>query len=459
MRPLAPSPLVRSATAALAVLVAAGLTLVGLGALSPAGAHEGGPDDPGYELAPPTLARGQVADSNARCIRGTARTRGTSFGCDKVDLLSWLDYDDLSGAGVEITFVNDIWGWTHEGRDYTLLGTTEGVVFVDVTVARRPDVLGLMPTASTLGGEFWRDVKVYDDHAFVVSEHDGHPVQVFDLTRLVGAEGYQLFTPDTLYAGTATQAITHAHNIAIDERTGYAFVVGSDSCNGGLHMVDVRDPANPAFAGCWGRDGYVHDVECTVYRGPDTVHRGEEVCVAANAEPRGDRILNRVSIIDVTDKTSPVRLGRTAYPSSGYSHQGSLTADQRFYLHGDELDETGGTVRGTTTRVFDVRDLERPSLRGTFTNKTAAIDHNIYTDRRWAYASNYTSGLRVYGLGAVQRGRLVEKAFFDVYPQDDRPTFEGTWSNFADFGSPRLVAVSSIDRGLFLLRPRLKGQG
>ena len=42
-------------------------------------------------------------------------------------------------------------------------------------------------------------------------------------------------------------------------------------------MVDVSDPLNPTFAGCFGDDGYVHDAQCTIYTGPDTEHQGKEV--------------------------------------------------------------------------------------------------------------------------------------------------------------------------------------
>ena len=42
-------------------------------------------------------------------------------------------------------------------------------------------------------------------------------------------------------------------------------------------MVDVSDPLNPTFAGCFGGDGYVHDAQCTIYTGPDTEHQGKEV--------------------------------------------------------------------------------------------------------------------------------------------------------------------------------------
>lgn len=41
-----------------------------------------------------------------------------------------------------------------------------------------------------------------------------------------------------------------------------------------------------------------------------------------------------------------------------------------------------------------------------------------------------------------------------MYPENDNPTFEGgTWSNYAFFCQKNIVAVSSMDRGLFILRP------
>ena len=39
--------------------------------------------------------------------------------------------------------------------------------------------------------------------------------------------------------------------------------------SGGLHAIDVSDPLNPQFAGCYDEDGYTHDAQCVIYRGPD----------------------------------------------------------------------------------------------------------------------------------------------------------------------------------------------
>ncbi len=46
---------------------------------------------------------------------------------------------------------------------------------------------------------------------------------------------------------------------------------------GGLLALDVSEPYNPKFVGCYGDDGYTHDAQCVVYHGPDTEHVGKEV--------------------------------------------------------------------------------------------------------------------------------------------------------------------------------------
>lgn len=157
----------------------------------------------------------------------------------------------------------------------------------------------------------------------------------------------------------------------------------------------------------------------------------------------------------MTDKDNPVGLSRIAYEGSGYSHQGWLTEDHRYFIHGDEGDEILAGV-DTTTRVWDISDLRNPVVDEVFVNDTAAIDHNVYTEGRYAYASNYTSGLRLYDTRGVGGKGLEEAAYFDVYPENDNGTFEGgTWSNYPYFHQKKIVAVSSIDRGLFILRPRV----
>lgn len=80
----------------------------------------------------------------------------------------------------------------------------------------------------------------------------------------------------------------------INEETGYLYAVGSRTCAGGLHIVDIRDPSDPQFAGCFADDGYTHDAECVVYSGPDSDYTGHELCFCYNEDT--------LTIVDVTHK-------------------------------------------------------------------------------------------------------------------------------------------------------------
>ncbi|WP_007025011.1 choice-of-anchor B family protein [Saccharomonospora iraqiensis] len=391
-------------------------------------------------VSPPTMEQRQAEldsapDGQAKCVNGTA---ADTYACDNVEMVDHLWLEDLG-----LSFANDMWGWTdpETHRDYAIIGGGEGTVFVDISDPGEASVVGMLPRhVPTSERTSWRDIKVFDDHAFVVSEQIPHGMQVFDLTRLRDERG--TFDADAHYAGFG-----NAHNLAINTDTGYAYAVGTSTCGGGLHMVDISDPTSPGFAGCFAGHGYIHDTQCVTYHGPDADYAGREICVNSNAAEDG----NYVSVVDVTDKAAPTVLARMSYDGDAYSHQGWFTPDQRHFLHGDELDEV---YRGndTRTRIWDMTDLDAPRHTGSFDNDTTSIDHNIYTERQLAFASNYTSGLRVYHTGKVDEGELKEVGHFDLYPENDNASFEGgTWSNYPYFKRD-VVGVSSMDRGLFVLR-------
>ena len=396
--------------------------------------------------------------SYTRCVDGMAG----EFPCDDVDLLAHLPLEAIGGGEIG----NDMWGWKdpRTKREYALVGKTNGTAFVDISNPTRPVYLGQMPTQSTAGGIFWRDIKVYRDHAFVVSENTDHGMQVFDLTRLrrAGREP-QTFTADAVYTG-----ISSTHNLDINEDSGFAYLVGTNTCvsgeeQGGLHMVDIRRPERPKFAGCAlvqppadpaaPNNNYVHDAQCVNYRGPDREFRHREICFGSNE--------NAVVIYDVTDKSEPVVLSQTTYATAVYTHQGWLTPDRRWFVFNDEGDENGfgapPTVARQTTYILNVESLERTGEVIASENNTTSIDHNLYMPGDgYIYESNYTSGLRIFTERSVRDGDLREVAWFDVYPENDDPTFEGgTWSNYSWFDDG-VVGVSSIDRGLFVLKPRLR---
>lgn len=381
--------------------------------------------------------------------RNCADGKVGDFDCQDVSLLAFLPIKDIGGKrGVGL---NDIWGWTdpQTGREYALVGRIDGTSFVDVTEPSHPRYLGDLPKTTTSLASTWRDIKVYKDHAFIVADNaQAHGMQVFDLTRLRSVGNTpETFTPETTY-----DRIHSAHNIVIDTASGYAFAVGSSSggetCGGALHMIDIRDPKHPTFAGCFAdtetgnqKTGYTHDSQCVIYSGPDSTYRGREICLNSSE--------TAVGIADVTDKANPRAISRAGYPNVGYTHQGWMSEDQRYFYVDDEGDEMAGTVEGTRTLIWDISDLDDPVLAGQYISESKAIDHNLYVKGNLMYQSNYTSGLRILDISDPLKPRLV--GHFDTTPFDnDETTFAGSWSNYPYFKSGTIV-VSSIGEGLFVV--------
>ncbi len=389
-----------------------------------------------------------IVDGQVDCKDGEA----ASFACRQVDLISFLPLRDMGAArGVRL---NDVWGWTdaETGKEYALVGHLEAAAFVDISDPYNPVYLGSLPRTEGSPGSTWRDITVYKDHAFIVADGAGdHGVQVFDLTQLRNVEN-----PPVTFEETAHyDGIASAHNIVINEETGFAFTVGSSSggetCGGGLHMIDIREPATPTFAGCFadpqtGRasTGYSHDAQCVIYRGPDVEHQEKEICFGANE--------TAISISDVTDKENPVPISTGAYPNFGYVHQGWLSEDHRYFYQNDELDELREEVNRTRTLVWDVSDLDDPILAKEYYGEASSTDHNLYVRGNLMYQTNNASGLRIIDISDPENP--VEVGFFDTTPYGYNVAgFNGTWSSYPFFESGMIV-VTSRREGLFIVKKR-----
>jgi choice-of-anchor B domain-containing protein len=402
---------------------------------------------------------GTVADTNASGLAavtgGEAKCEGgkaKAFECRDADLVSFLPVSAVGGKrGV---LLNDLWGWTDSvtNREFALVGRTDGTAFVEVTDPANPKYLGYLPLHQGARSNIWRGIKVYKNHAYIVADGAGpHGMQVFDLTQLRNVQ-----KPPVQFEETAHYDRIHsAHTIAINEKSGFAYPVGNsmggETCGGALHMIDIRDPARPKFAGCFAdpstgkaRTGYTHETQCVMYHGPDEQYKGREICFNASE--------TAVGIADVTDKQNPKPVSVAAYPNVSYAHQGWLSEDHRYLYLNDEGDELDGNAPKTRTLVFDVSDLDDPVLAKEFFGNTAATDHNLYVRGQYMYQSNYVAGLRVIDI--KDPANPVEVGYFDTVPfGENAPGFDGTWTNFPFFKSG-VVAVSSMREGLFMIRYR-----
>ena len=424
------------------------------------------------------VAAASPAAAQTACVDGMAG----EYPCQAVALMSNVSPQTLGsglpgqcGSSFPNTCAKDIWGWTdpETGSEYAIVGLSNGTAFVDVTVATAPRPLGMMPTATSVSS--WRDVKAIGDVAVVVSEAGGHGIQIFDLTRLRGLSadaGRRQFDADARYTGVGS-----AHNVVVNEDTGFVYAVGARNgqaglpatCNArGLHAVDLSDPMQPAFAGCFsdveresdpyvGR-GYTHDAQCLIYQGPDADYQSRELCFASNEDV--------VTVFDVTDKADVQIVSQVEYPGDVYTHQGWLTEDQRYFLANDELDEVTGSQSTQRTIVMDLEDLDDPGDVTIYDSGITSIDHNLYVRGRYAYESNYEAGLRILDLQEIGTQGVREIAYFDTYPSrtainepclppnqtQNCDGFNGQWSNYPFFASGNVIA-SDAQRGLFVLRP------
>ncbi|MGB1268842.1 MAG: choice-of-anchor B family protein [Flavobacteriaceae bacterium] len=361
------------------------------------------------------------------------------FPCNDYDLMSLFDKTTLSNQDG-----SDIWGWTDplDSNEYAIITFEDKTCFLNITDPINPQYLGYLNTNA--GVHYWRDVKVYQNHAFIVADNVGaHGMQVFDLTRLRNvASPPENFTADTvLTAGWNGSEIKSCHNIVINEAKGMAYLVGCSSANGGGPMfIDITTPTSPVAVGEYTAEGYTHDAQVVTYNGPDTTHLGKELMIASNAD--------KVVIIDVSTPTAPVKISEVSYNNTAYTHQGWFSSDMKYFLVGDEQDEQG-YGGNTRTIVFDFTDLDNPVYHSDFTGSSSAIDHNLYIKDDLVYEANYTSGLRVYDISDINS--ISEVGYFDTHPENNNTTFYGAWSVYPYFNSGNII-VSDIDRGLFILR-------
>ena len=342
---------------------------------------------------------------------------------------------------------NDIWGWTDPmtSREYAIMGRSNGTSFVDVTNWQTPVYLGNLPSAA--GDSAWRDMKVYSNHAYIVADNTGaHGMQVFDLTNLRG-----VVSPQTFAATASYNAFTEAHNIAINEDTGFAYVVGADINNRGLHFIDLSNPAVPVGAGGFAADGYTHDVQVVIYNGPDVTHSSKEIAFASNEDT--------LTIVDVTTKGAPTQVSRTGYTGDQYTHQGWLTEDHKYWIFNDELDERNTSATFTRTHVFDVQDLDNPSYIGFYQHDVVSIDHNLYIHEGLIYEANYTTGMRVLRPVDLSTASFELVAYLDTHPPKNTDIdFDGAWGIYPFFDSGTLI-ISDRNAGLIVTQLTLPEPG
>ena len=321
----------------------------------------------------------------------------------------------------------NVWGYWSEGKEYALVGGSQGMIVVDITNPDTPQQIVQIPGPNSL----WKEIKTYGHYAYIVSE-GGMGLQIVDLSPLPSPNlPYHSYYGDGLIEGQ----LNKAHALHVDVTTGFLYLYGSNLNSGTAIYVNLNpDPYNPTYAGKYPGIGYVHDgyvdndtmYSCHIYQG-------------------------QMAMVDVRDKLNPVLLGSVVTPGA-FTHNSWLSTDHKTAFTTDE-------VNGSFLAAYDISD---PSdIR--FLDKTqsnpgsGSIAHNTEILGDFAVTSWYRDGYTIVDVSRPDN--LVQVGNFDTYGGGGSG-FQGCWGVYPYFPSGTIIASNISAPGtsnngeLYLVTPQ-----
>jgi choice-of-anchor B domain-containing protein len=304
---------------------------------------------------------------------------------------------------------SDVWGYEDgSGRYVAIIGAFSGTSFVDVSDPMNPLEVGFIPGP----GSDWRDIKTYQNYAYIVTEGGGG-MQIVDLADPL----------NPTLVNTWNTTFSPAHNIYIDTAEGTAWVVGT---NNGTRILDLTaDPVNPTEVGSW-TTRYVHDA------------------YARNGLAYFSEINNgRQEILDAGNKANLQVLASWTTPrNSAHNCWTNDAAD--LIVTTDEVSSGGGSA------VYDISNFNDVRLLGEYEPSPITSAHNAMfddVDDELVYVSHYAIGLHLFDVHRPERPALL--GYYDTYPNGDSG-YNGDWGVYP-FDSRGYVYASDRSFGLFVL--------
>jgi choice-of-anchor B domain-containing protein len=325
-----------------------------------------------------------------------------------MELLGRLEYS------VELS---DIWGYQdEEGNEYALVGLNNNFSVVDVTDGANPTEV-----FRTIGGSSsaWRDIKTWGDYAYITCEC-GPGLLIVDLSPLPQSSNltYTYWVGDSL-------TFYQAHNLFIDEN-GIAYIFGAFYSAGGAIMLDLNDdPMDPKPIGMYDEE-YLHD----------GVVRGDTLWGSAVN-------IGEMQVIDVSDKTNPVKMSSWKTPSS-FTHNAWFSDDNKYLFTTDE-------VRNGSIAAYNVSNIYNPTEMDVWkVSDTAIIPHNTHWMNDFLITSHYTIGVNI--IDVKRPNNMIQTGVYDTSPDYNYEGFHGAWGAYPFLPSGKIL-VSDIETGLYVFQP------
>jgi len=372
------------------------------------GCSDCGLETQSFELCIPIEVIEGCMDPNAQNYQETANIDDESCiytdSSLNMDLISVYDYDET---------INDIWGYAINNNEYALVGTNEGFSVVDITIPEQPTELFFIEGENTI----WRDIKTWQNYAYVVCDQCNDGLLIVDLNDLTG----QTYSFSTVF-------FEKAHNIFIDEN-GFLYAFGGNPS--GVMILNLNnDPMNPTYEGL-NDTFYLHDgmVQNNVLWGAST-QVGEFI------------------IYDVSDKTTPTILISHPTPG-GVTHNCWISEDGNTLFTTQEY--SGAYIRSyNVSNIYDIEINDQIQSWSGFTN---VVPHNTHVIGNYLVTSYYTDGITI--IDASNPAELIEVGYYDTSPQYEGDGYYGCWGAYPYLPSG-LILATDRQNGLHILSTNLE---
>jgi choice-of-anchor B domain-containing protein len=329
----------------------------------------------------------------------------------------------------------NICGYAINGKEFALVGNQTGVGIVNVTNPTSPQLIAQVTAVNSI----WREIKVYQNYAYVTTEGSGQGLQIINLAKLsLPVPTIDLVNDVKNYKGPDGDlvSITRLHALHIDVAKGFLYAFGgvstvkvgaTNTTVTGAIVLDIKtDPWNPIYVGKYSTN-YIHDgfvINDTLYGGH--VNAGY------------------FSIIDFRNKTAPVVLA-TKSTLNTFTHNTWRSDDGKYLFTTDEKAASyiGSYDVSTPTNIKFLDKIRSPA-------EANAIVHNVHVLNDFLVTSWYTEGVTI--VDAHRPQNLVQVGQYDTY-NGSGATFNGAWGVYPYLPSGNLI-VSNIEAGLFVLTPQ-----
>ena len=334
-----------------------------------------------------------------------------------------------NGSGTKYSSVVS-WANPVDGREYAILGATDGYYFIDVTNPAAPVLRDFEPGVNP--NCLWREMKMYDKYCYMVSDDNApNGLIIADLSYL----------PDSIHVvHKGSSIITRSHTVFVDGNKLYGgYVHTSTGAAKSMGVYSLNNPTSPQPLRYLDQDypsiGSVHDMwvqQDTVFAscGYDGLHVF-----------RYDSVQNKFFEL----------ANFTGYVQAGYNHSSFRTADRKTLVFCDEV------PTNTVVKILDVADLNNLTVLDTIKSNQGATPHNPYiVGNDFCYVAYYQDGLYIFNIS--NPNNVFVAGYFDTHYQNGLnnayPTFPtsymGAWA--ADpFLPSGHVLVSDMQNGLFVL--------